>query len=427
MPSTLFLVFTYLTEALIVFYYAKSIYEYKKDAKISFAATILLYALLLIIYKFIFNIALLNALLVFIVNFVIFYFLFKSSLKSSLFHSVVLVFMQIFAEVLAMIITGAAFKISSVEVIEERYEFGTVISRLIYLSLAVIIARITTKLSGKRHIGKWFAMGTLPLGSIIAVSAFYTLCAEIKMSTRQLYTCIIAISVILIANIVVYYVYESSERNSQKLLELELEQHKNKADMQYLTLLEEKNQQMQIMAHDYKNHLFALSQMSDNAEVKSYIEKISGEIQKAEKGCDSGNHTLDILLNKYITESERKGISFEYDVKLANLNFVEDYDLVTIVGNLLDNALEAAEQSAEKKISLNTAKVNTYDSLTVTNSCDTPPDKNLKTTKKNKQMHGLGIKSIQKAVKKYDGELEWEYDESEKQFSITIILLSKTV
>ena len=42
-------------------------------------------------------------------------------------------------------------------------------------------------------------------------------------------------------------------------------------------------------------------------------------------------------------------------------------------------------------------------------------------------MHGLGIKSIQKAVKKYDGELEWEYDENEKQFSITIILLSKTV
>ena len=133
------------------------------------------------------------------------------------------------------------------------------------------------------------------------------------------------------------------------------------------------------------------------------------------------------MLNKYITESERKGISFEYDVKLANLGFVEDYDLVTIVGNLLDNALEAAEQSAEKKITLNTAKVNTYDSLTVTNSCDTPLDKNLKTTKKNKHMHGLGIKSIQKAVKKYEGELEWEYDESEKTFSITIILLSKTV
>ena len=69
--------------------------------------------------------------------------------------------------------------------------------------------------------------------------------------------------------------------------------------------------------------------------------------------------------------------------------------------------------------------MNSYRKISVINSCDTAPDtKNgeLITTKKNKEAHGLGTKSIKKIVDKYDGELDWEYDENAKQFKFTILI-----
>ena len=95
------------------------------------------------------------------------------------------------------------------------------------------------------------------------------------------------------------------------------------------------------------------------------------------------------------------------------------------MSNILDNAVKAAYSSKNKYILLETNKVNTYDSIIVTNSCDTPPQSvngELKTTKENKKSHGLGIKSVRKVLKKYKGDLEWEYNNKERQFTTTIIL-----
>lgn len=72
-----------------------------------------------------------------------------------------------------------------------------------------------------------------------------------------------------------------------------------------------------------------------------------------------------------------------------------------------------------------TNKVNTYDSIIITNSCDSPPQSvngELRTTKKDKKTHGLGLISVMKVLKKYKGDLEWEYNNEDKQFVTTIIL-----
>ena len=95
------------------------------------------------------------------------------------------------------------------------------------------------------------------------------------------------------------------------------------------------------------------------------------------------------------------------------------------MSNILDNAVEAAEESDEKFITLTTNKVNTYESVVVSNSCVSPPnvaDGRLKTTKGDSQRHGFGLKSVIKVLKKYNGDLDWEYDEEAREFSVTMIL-----
>lgn len=421
-------IIVFVIEALIAFMYFYDNFKLKKGYLFSFAIVFGLYAICFIVNLIGNNSIIFNEITFIVINILFAKLCFEISTKSAIFHTVILTMVMALTEfIVEIVLDFVGVPLYSYRDSLSALIIIVVLTKIFYLIVIKLISLLFAHRYNRQADKSSYLLFVFPIIITVLDSlAFYFICFyEVRETVKLVVAVICSISLLLS---IVLLMYNSHIDNQRTELESLRQQHiKNEMNMQYLTLLEEKNQQMQIMAHDYKNHLFALSQMSDSPEVRSYIEKISGEIQKAGKGCDSGNHTLDILLNKYITESERKGISFEYDVKLANLGFVEDYDLVTMVGNLLDNALEAAERSAEKKITLNTAKVNTYDSLTVTNSCDTPPDKNLKTTKKNKQLHGLGIKSIQKAVKKYDGELEWEYDENEKQFSITIILLSKTV
>jgi sensor histidine kinase YesM len=136
---------------------------------------------------------------------------------------------------------------------------------------------------------------------------------------------------------------------------------------------------------------------------------------------------LDLIISKYATLCESKNIKFDVDVKTANLNYIDDVDLSTLMNNLLDNAVEATEQSKERYIKLNIfSKNNLYDGLIIKNSCDISPinkNNNLETTKSNSKIHGIGISSIKKVIKKYNAVYDWKYDENKKVFETDIAFL----
>ena len=122
---------------------------------------------------------------------------------------------------------------------------------------------------------------------------------------------------------------------------------------------------------------------------------------------------------------ESKNIKLNFDTKTENLLFVEPTDLSTILNNLLDNAVEASEKSQEKfvnvKISLNEHNTKV---LTIINSCDNEPvtsNGKLVTTKENSSGHGLGIKSVKRTLKNYNGDIEWFYDKDKKEFKVIVL------
>ncbi len=137
--------------------------------------------------------------------------------------------------------------------------------------------------------------------------------------------------------------------------------------------------------------------------------------------------TLDVILNRYKTECELKGIDFNFDVRLNNLSFVSDFDLVAILDNLLDKAIEAAEITKEKSITFETDNRNSYTVIIISNSCENSPttDNNrLITTKKDKNVHGLGLKSVSNTLKKYSGDIDREFLQDKKRFITTVMLRS---
>ena len=228
------------------------------------------------------------------------------------------------------------------------------------------------------------------------------------------------------AVIITCILQQRQSEKEQELAELRTIKQNQEIDTKYFELLEHQNKNLRIYAHDTKNHLLAIRSLTDDEKIIDYIEKLTEGINNYSKIASSGNHSLDVIINKYITECEIKNVKFTYDIKKSNLLKIEICDLVSVLGNLLDNALEAAEHSENKFIDLHTDHKNGYDIITVKNSCDIKPQADgdkLKTTKTNKRFHGLGIKSIKTTLKKYNGIYSWEYDEGEKTFCSIVTFL----
>ena len=137
------------------------------------------------------------------------------------------------------------------------------------------------------------------------------------------------------------------------------------------------------------------------------------------------NRLLDVIINKYIDICDDKNIKFEITSVSDNFGFMSGYDLSSLFNNVLDNAVEAASESENKYIHADISNsIGSYHKLCVVNSCETAPNvKNgtLLTTKSNREMHGFGTKSIRKTVNKYDGEMQWDYDDNLKEFKLTVI------
>ena len=419
-----FQIFAYLTEAVIVYMYIRHIYEPKKNKLISFITILVSYLMLFFIYRFIINIEFVNTIIITLTNIVIIYFCFKSSFKSSIFHGIILCILQIISEFLTAYITSLIYNIPVQNSIDNHFEIGVVLSRILYFLFSNFLSKISVKETNVKTWGKWFALSLLPLSSIFVIIVMKIITDSIALKSYQNILIIISISFLLVINIIIYFVYEQAEKNNQKLLELELTNQKNDIDMQYLNLIEKKNETMNVMAHDYKN-MIAISSMSNQAEIKNYIDNMLGEITKYNQIGKTKNKFLDIILSKYMDICNSKGIEFETHILNDNLNFINDFDLSTLFNNILDNAVEAASKSTVKFINLEIVNSLTFHhKITVINSSDIEPtgkNGDLITTKKNKSIHGFGTKSIRKTIKKYHGEMEWEYDKGLKQFKLVIL------
>lgn len=415
----------YLSEWLIVYSYAKSIF--KKRNRFSMMITIVLYAVLMLLYKFITNIEAFNLIFTLICNILCVYIGFKSNFKSAFFHGTTLVITQFVSEVVAIYIISLISSSPNDSYTENSviYMTDVIISKMLYFAVSRFLLKFSNKENSTKSWGRWVALSILPLSSLFIILASRLLTNGLTFSFSNSIIFISSLVFLLIANVIVYLIYEQAEKSNQKLIELELVNQKNDIDMQYLELLEKKNETMNIMAHDYKNNLLTIAGMTDSSEVKDYIDNMMGEITKYNQIAKTKNRLLDVILSKYTDICNNKGITFETDIMTDNLGFINSYDISTLFNNILDNAVEAASISSKKDIRLEiTNSLNSYHKIIAINSCDVEPHAEhgkLLTSKKNKDTHGFGTKSIKRIVQKYNGEMQWEYDNDQKQFKLVIL------
>lgn len=352
------------------------------------------------------------------------YLCFNLNIKKSLFYGFILTLIgtiwEMFVEILYMSILEKNF---FEYIYNDAYGIFVACSckGLLFISV-LILSRFVVKGGNYKTPVSFYIY---PLALMVSLLIFTYICAYCGVNAMGQIALAIVSLILIVPTTLLFLIYQRNLEKENELFRLKNEMDKVKTEKTYYDILEKQNQDLMIYAHDAKNHLSAIKMLNTNSQIEEYINKMAESLATYSKVSHSGNHTLDVIINKYITECEIKNIKFSYDIRLKNLEYVEDYDLVAILGNLLDNALEAAEISQNREITLSTDYRNTYDVLIITNSCDTTPkslNEKLLTTKKDKKLHGIGLKSVTKTLKKYNGDYDWEYDAQNKIFTSTIMI-----
>lgn len=183
-----------------------------------------------------------------------------------------------------------------------------------------------------------------------------------------------------------------------------------------------------MLSHDFKNHMLAINQLiqeNRNKEALDYITTYMNLALSVNQRVKSGCNIVDIIVNSKIAEAEEKKIEFTYDVgQLGNIN-IQDIDMCALLANLLDNAIEACERLRNRRqwIYLKIKRKDCMLLIWIENSIiegKKEKTKFFQSTKSDKLVHGLGLKSIDNVIRKYDGYKEFNIRENKIEIYISI-------
>lgn len=297
------------------------------------------------------------------------------------------------------------------------------ISKLLYFLCSILLAQLVQREKMRIRFPKVYYV--YPFAVISALLLLWQLYVSVEIPSYYLFLFSLICLFLLLSVILLFVSYQSTVQKENTIRFLQSEAEKVETDQRYYSVLEKQNENLRIYAHDMKKHLNAIRALNQDAQIDSYLDQMSERLREYSQIGNSGNRMLDIICSKYAAECETKQIELHTDFRTANFTYIEDYDLVTVFGNLLDNAVEAAEKAEERYITVQTAQKNTYDVVVIKNSCAVPPhteNRELQTTKARRELHGLGLKSVAGVLQKYGGDYDWCFDSAKMQFCVTVMI-----
>lgn len=165
-----------------------------------------------------------------------------------------------------------------------------------------------------------------------------------------------------------------------------------------------------IKCHDLKHQIGALAKMEDAKERSEYIREVQGAISVYDAIYHTGNKALDYILREKTLLFNEYQIQFSCMVEGEITLFIEPTDMYALMGNALDNALEQVmkESEEERFISFHIKSCGKMTLVHLENRCSVEPqfrDGFPVTSKKDRNSHGFGVKSMRYITEKYQGEL----------------------
>mgnify|MGYP000626922314 FL=1 len=310
---------------------------------------------------------------------------------------------------------------------------GSFTSKIVFMIAITALKRVFTKDEIKELPVRYsFMLVLIPIGSIYIMNNIFMLGYKLHSNRANIQSAVTAV-ILLGVNVLVFYIYikladDLQLRRMTSVYEQQLdlcERHQQERELSILRLRD--------MRHNMKNNLvsiLAYAENGDNEKIIRFVNEIMEEGGiKTSTVTNSGNIVIDSLIGYWYVEAKKVGIDFSVNLNIPMEMPFRGADICLILGNLLENAVEAAQKAEGKKYirlhmkydknNLLLFVENNYKGVLIKTK-----DKMLKSTKTDAENHGVGLSSVYRIAAKYHGVVTID-DDVANRFLIRVVLYGK--
>lgn len=262
---------------------------------------------------------------------------------------------------------------------------------------------------------------TLMPGCIAGIFLGLTFCKQVLSGNDRMTMPVLISSIgLLYLNVLIILYAERAKTALDEQLQLELAAHHYAMQEQYYEQLRTEQEETRAMFHDINKYMQAMRTLAAEANVAE-VNQMMAETQELFESLttvvDVGNSVVSTILNEYREIAEDAEISFDFDVSVPKNLGISAVDLYVLLGNTLDNAIEAC-QSLPAEDRYIRIQMRTYHSI-LFYQIENPYAKEYPKRSREKN-HGYGLQNVRKCVEKHDGHMSISQNENKFVLSMRL-------
>ena len=310
----------------------------------------------------------------------------------------------------------------------QSYQLESFLKALVYLSFGLILNRLVGDYKIRLSSQLWGLISGILIGPFFAIIGLSRLgigqaVYSSKIANETIYRiAFIILPFVVMTGIAVFMVIvllsKHEEARERENLAIQRET--------YYEGLKSEQELIRTMRHDMKNHLLSVQNYisKDNTDAaREYIEKLTESPAFRQSRQISNNDVVNAIMDSKMETMAESGIELDYKIGVPEILPISDVDISALLGNALDNAIEATEKCVDKKITMRLRADKGLFMLMVKNPFSgeiIEENGRFMTIKKDKENHGFGLISISDVVKLYNGTMETKVENGEFELILSI-------
>ena len=317
MEHIVLLLFSFFTEAVILWQYASSLFTSSYSSKIRLALLSALYTILFLLSLL--EQTGLNVVSFFVFNTVFLYMLFKLKLLLALFHSAILTAIMGISEIAVLGITSRFFPHFLLET-DAELVFYTVFSKIFFFAVIYLLIHLFKgkKSNQEQYDHSELLLMLIPVSSIFIIFTFAAIGETSAFAPPIDFMVTICAVFLLMVNLLVFGINQYNQKKSQEYTDMQLLLQKESDSVEYYEMMLSQNENQSILIHDIKKHLQSiklLNEKNNSDKINAYIQQLmeSSDLKETSKICD--NEMLNAILCRYQRQCNEKHIVFHTDIR----------------------------------------------------------------------------------------------------------------
>lgn len=340
-----------------------------------------------------------------------------------------------FLILLEFIIAMVSMKLELFSTVREQWEYVFLRLQIVFIEVAIllVITFVSKKNKGKfKEIMRlletkdWIGIFIITLVSALISSITAKESGMAEMYHLDLFVALIGLSTVFM-NVAIIRLFIQSVKRQKHILESEAILNRVKNETALYRSISDNLDRQRKRAHEFDNQLAAIKGMIEQGNIKEleeYVNLLEEKKPIEQVTIDTKHVIVNAILNTKCEEMQSKDILFVSKINDLSELTIRDDDLVVLLSNLLNNAIEACEQAKEKVVKMKFVIEDNQIILSVKNSIAELPtqvDGKIVTSKTDHpEEHGIGLKNVEEVVEKYNGGYVIDFDN--ELFSISMMI-----